>query len=844
MSVTNETYRVQVTLATAVQAIPVTFYFLEQDDLIVYQTVAGVDTLMVLNTNYTLTGEGVEAGGALTTIGGTVGAVWTVARADALTQSEEFLYSGSLAPAAVERGYDRLAMQIQRIYSMAARSLRLPVTNAEGGELALNDRKGQLLGFNATTGAPEYTLKQDIIDDAAAAALASEVAAQAAQAAAEVAQVAAELAETNAETAEANAELAEANAEQAVVDAGIQVVLATDQVALAALQVGLAADQVALAVAQVGLATDQAEEATLQAGIAGDEADAAALSAIAAANTMAANFLGGIAGASVPATAPLAGNYYAITIGGTSQGKTWVLGDQAIYNGSSGSWTQITGYYLGATPLIQSALIGYLPDGYPNSDGATANRAAGIYGPFDAVNNPREYVAGAATYTVAGIVTIPSTTPSAYIGILNVQATTTANVDNRGMRVYLGNTNELVVDAQGAAWAADRRSFTNATFRTTYSGQTIFLKITLTQGTATNPIVEVNGVNISASFTLATTGTPPAWLDAAMVPTYRLVGYNWPSGPAPIVTPIMGQTSAADDAFYMQTGKWPAWVVAGGSAGNEILNASRNSNFSALATDFTAGSNCIVSAATGALIMTSIASVGNQFAQLATGFLRSGALRFGNSFRVVGNVSANTTGGAIRISDSSGNQAFQLTASTGAFDVIITPTSSFWAGGFIVSSAVQPASVVSFTLASISFYPLGAISLPSVQPINVIDDVSGIGGNQGRLLGCTAVTSRTDWTIRQDVVHAGADNKRILEGELIDDTRDVIDFIEQRPSTGTPTTLLGSVSAGAQYKASSALAAGINPVTLVTRKAATKEFWSQASTACLLRNTITGHRSN
>ena len=43
---------------------------------------------------------------------------------------------------------------------------------------------------------------------------------------------------------------------------------------------------------------------------------------------------------------------------------------------------------------------------YAVSDGATSNRAA-IYGPFDAVNNPREYVAGAASLTIAAVVTVP-----------------------------------------------------------------------------------------------------------------------------------------------------------------------------------------------------------------------------------------------------------------------------------------------------------------------------------------------------------------------------------------------------------------------------------------------------
>jgi hypothetical protein len=380
MSVTNETYRVQATLATAIQAIPVTFYFLEQDDLIVYQTVAGVDTLMALNTNYTLTGEGVEAGGTLTTIGGTVGAVWTIARADALTQSEEFIYSGSLAPSAVERGYDRLAMQIQRIYSMAARSIRLPVTNAEGGELALNDRKGTILGFDASTGAVEFTTKQSLLDDAAAAA---EAAAQPLVDAAEAAKTAAELAETNAETAEANAVAAAGTAADDAAAAVVVSLTAAVQVLTdtATLQAGLSADsaadselakeaaqvaQVAAelaetnaetaeanaeqavidAAAQLALATTQANNAAGSASSASASAASADASATAALNAISQAYKGELAGASVPATSTTNGDTYRITSAGTSQGKTWVVGDAAIYNGSSGQWTQLTGFYI------------------------------------------------------------------------------------------------------------------------------------------------------------------------------------------------------------------------------------------------------------------------------------------------------------------------------------------------------------------------------------------------------------------------------------------------------------------------------------------------------------------
>jgi hypothetical protein len=53
------------------------------------------------------------------------------------------------------------------------------------------------------------------------------------------------------------------------------------------------------------------------------------------------NYKGGIAGASVPATSTAAGDYYVISSAGTSQSKTWAVGDLAIYEGTSGNWSQI-----------------------------------------------------------------------------------------------------------------------------------------------------------------------------------------------------------------------------------------------------------------------------------------------------------------------------------------------------------------------------------------------------------------------------------------------------------------------------------------------------------------------
>jgi hypothetical protein len=482
-------------------------------------------------------------------------------------------------------------------------------------------------------------------------------------------------------------------------------------------------------------------------------------------------------------------------------------------------------------------------DGYLNSDGATSNRAQ-IQGPFDAVNNPRGWVAGAATLTWRGVVVVPTVALSASAEIATLSPATNNPAQSFGLRVLLRDLGSIQIAQLGASSYSTLRQFESAfTFMATYSGQTITLEIIWTQGTA-NPVIRVNEVDISASFALTTAGTPPAWLDATMVPTYHLTGYNWPSGPAPIGCWILGSLTDADRAFWRTTGKPPAWVVAGGSARNAITNVSRNSDFSALATDWTGSANISVSAASGALVATTNGSAGNQGVQLALSNYDGARFRNGCKVLVTGTVLTNTIGGSITIAGGDGTNKLPLINSgTGSFSVEIpwASSSSFPSNNSIqLITGTEPASVQSWSIDNLVITPLGALSLPGIQPCAVVDDLTTIGGNQARLVGVTAVTPKRDWRIAADTWTNG--NQRILEGALIDSTADIIDSIEQT-TTGTPTTTIGSASAGSQYKASSALSAGINPTTLVTRKAASSEFWVGSNSTAVVRTTIKGHRA-
>jgi hypothetical protein len=430
------------------------------------------------------------------------------------------------------------------------------------------------------------------------------------------------------------------------------------------------------------------------------------------------------------------------------------------------------------------------------------------------VNNPRGWVAGAATLTWRGVVTVPTSVWGG-VGHLYLTSSSSAPAAINTLAITSTGAADLTITQNGGIFNTDFRRFIWSSFRTTYSGQTITLELIFTQGTA-NPVVRVNEVDISALFSLTTGGTVPAWLDAAMVPTYHLTGYNWPSGPAPVGCFILGSLTDADRAFHRSTGHYPAWVVAGGSMlqntgtcyttfGAAITGAS-SSGFS-LTTVGTGYHEVrtapVFSAVKGQTVNISFTQTG---AQPLTCFLNDGVQYF---------ISA------------SGSNSFTATVqnSTSSNQLVL---------------AFSGTSGASFAISNLVVRPNGALSLPVIQPIAVLDDATTIGGNQARLVGVTPVTNKRDWRICADTWTNG--NQRILEGALIDSTADIIDTIEQT-TTGTPTTTIGSDSAGSQYKASSALTAGINPTTLVTRKAASNEFWVGSNSTAVVRTTIKGHRA-
>lgn len=380
------------------------------------------------------------------------------------------------------------------------------------------------------------TLSTGVNSATASAATATTKAADAetARAAAVVAKTAAETAETNAETAETNAETAEAaaavsqgaaatSATAAGVSAGAaaasQAAAATSATNAGNSATAAAASQTAAAAsatAASGSATTagtSAATATTQAGNAATSAAAAAASATSALNAIANGFLGGVAGVSVPATAASAGNYYRITTAGTSQSKTWAVGDLAIYNGSSGSWTQISGNITDPASLANK-VIPLAPRGGIALDNTSSCRAQASLTNQNLGTDP---------FTLVLAFRVPLTAPTEEgygAGLMCLGPVTTDTLGgsaSAGFGVLITDTGRLMFGVQNST-SYKYDGFNN--FVSTYGGKEVLVCV-VRDGTTAVPLLYINGV-LTATTNQANSGAI-TYADS-ITTTYCLIG--------------------------------------------------------------------------------------------------------------------------------------------------------------------------------------------------------------------------------------------------------------------------------------------------------------------------------
>lgn len=151
MTIASPTSRVTYTGDGATTAFPVPFYFAANADLVVYsQDTAGVQTLQVLGTHYTLTGATVSAGGTCTfTTAPVTGYLISIYRDPPATQTTSYNNNDPFPAKSHELALDKLTTLAQRTRDIANRSI-----HQSEGEAAMTTtlapiatRKNKLAGY-------------------------------------------------------------------------------------------------------------------------------------------------------------------------------------------------------------------------------------------------------------------------------------------------------------------------------------------------------------------------------------------------------------------------------------------------------------------------------------------------------------------------------------------------------------------------------------------------------------------------------------------------------------------------------------------------------------------------
>lgn len=487
--------------------------------------------------------------------------------------------------------------------------------------------------------------------------------------------------------------------------------------------------------------------------------------------------------------------------------------------------------------------------GYVQSDGAIANRAAGIYGPFDATINRRGWLPGTAALELLIWVDVPSANPSG--SNANLWAATSDATGGiaiawaMGLSIFNG-TADLVIYQNGATPASDLRRATVTNFRSTYSGQRVPLRVRFTRG-STAPRIWAFSTELTPTLSDGA-GSDPDWLSPSMASTWHVTGLNWPSGLAPQVTPIIGTLTDAEAGAWRITGNLPAWVAAGGST--QLLTANSASFESNVGEWAQAGNHAIARVADGT------APSGSFVAEV----MASGAGAWvGNAVWVSAQNYTRVAGGKYRVrfkaKSVSGSTALTIQANFAGARTLTADWAEYVSDVFTptVPGTLTVALFLSGTgvcrIDNVRIEAEGALTIPVVQPCLVVGDGTQIGDNQGRLLGCLPITDRQTWRIVARTHTSSAENVQAFGGPvLLEANRSRIDSIAALQNSGGALNLsIGSASDGADLVASTSIPSGNAPtdLTLALRYPPTQNLWLRrvagAGTAPFTV-TLEGHR--
>lgn len=134
------------------------FRFKSAGDLVVSRIAGGVETVLLLGADYTVTGGDTDAGGTVTRMAATNGATLQIARQTARVQPMQYSTGGTFPAKSHEEALDRQMLisqeQGDQLADVNARALTAPVGEVLGNLPNATTRLGKFIGFGADPAVP------------------------------------------------------------------------------------------------------------------------------------------------------------------------------------------------------------------------------------------------------------------------------------------------------------------------------------------------------------------------------------------------------------------------------------------------------------------------------------------------------------------------------------------------------------------------------------------------------------------------------------------------------------------------------------------------------------------
>lgn len=288
------------------------------------------------------------------------------------------------------------------------------------------------------------------------------------------------------------------------------------------------------------------------------------------------------------------------------------------------------------------------------------------------------------------------------------------------------NSLNLFIDTSGglslweiAVGTGNSRRLDYAGFRAAYSGLWVRgMVVFATADSTTAPVIYLQGVDATASFTATAPGTPPNWMPTALDTTRFYSGGAFTAGRFIPHGPILGALTAAEVLEWTQTGRLPVWceiatgsavatVTNDGTAAGNFVNTGGNAGAAFDVNSTVAGKIYFLLKASGNSWFANTPALSSEPIGKRFGFTIKARLRSGSAVPII--VGSDLTSAAVTSFTPTGTE----TTFTGTF------TNN---AGVLRIGTPGSANGSSYEFDDFAMWPLGPIFKPVIQPIAVLAD--------------------------------------------------------------------------------------------------------------------------